>query len=245
MLTPSDIRNRRFEKGMGGYKVDEVHNFLNEVADQFESLIEEKEDLNHKLEILAEKLEQYREDEESLRAALIGAQKLGDSVIRDSKRKAEAIIAQATRKAEEIAQEARASIDKEAMALNRMQLEVARFKEQILTMYKQHIELIQAIPEAELPAEVKDKPFVASIGETVEVKASDTEKAEEEPQLSFVPVQGDRSEGEQEATLAFEPVAAESETTGDAQEEDFPRRKPKSKFGILRFGEAYDLTRKE
>ena len=244
MLTPSDIRNRRFEKGMGGYKVDEVHSFLNEVADHFESLAEEKEDLNHKLEILAEKLEQYREDEESLRAALIGAQKLGDSVIRDSKRKAEAIIAQATRKAEEMAEEARASIDKEAMALNRMQLEVARFKEQILTMYKQHIELIQEIPGEEVPAENMDKPFVANIGETVEVKSSGEEKEAEEPQLSFVAVDSDEPENQQ-ATLAFEPVT-DAETAEDAAGQgDFPRRKSKSKFGTLRFGEAYDLTRKE
>ena len=244
MLTPSDIRNRRFEKGMGGYRVDEVHSFLNEVADQFESLVEEKDDLNHKLEILAEKVEQYREDEDSLRAALIGAQKLGDSVIRDSKRKAEAIITQATRKGEEMVEEARASIDKEAMALNRMQLEVARFKEQILTMYKQHIELIQEIPGEEVSGRGKgDKPFVANIGETVEIKASGEEEVAEGPQLSFVAAQDEPED--QEATLAFEPVAEDAEAADDAQQGDFPRRKSKSKFGTLRFGEAYDLTRKE
>lgn len=242
MLTPSDIRNRRFEKGMGGYRVDEVHGFLNEVADQFESLVEEKDDLDHKLEILAEKVEQYREDEDSLRAALIGAQKLGDSVIRDSKRKAEAIISQATRKGEAMVEEARASIDKEAMALNRMQLEVARFKEQILTMYKQHIELIQEIPGEEASTDKKDKPFVANIGENVEVKASKGEEAAEEPKLSFVAAE----EGSEDlqATLAFEPVEAEGAEEATPQGE-FPRRKSKSKFGTLRFGEAYDLTRKE
>ena len=83
MLTPETIASRRFDKQVGGYKQDEVEMFLQQVAGEYAKLLSEKEDLEEKIEVLAEKVEQYREDEDSLRSALIGAQKLGDSVIRN------------------------------------------------------------------------------------------------------------------------------------------------------------------
>ena len=92
MLTPETIASRRFDKQVGGYKQDEVEMFLQQVAGEYAKLLSEKEDLEEKIEVLAEKVEQYREDEDSLRSALIGAQKLGDSVIRESKSKAEYIL---------------------------------------------------------------------------------------------------------------------------------------------------------
>lgn len=256
MLTPSEIRNRRFEKGMSGYRTEEVNSFLEEMATQVEQHLEEQVDLERKLEILAEKVEQYREDEDSLRAALIGAQKLGDSVVRDAKRKAEAIIAQATRKAEDLLAETQNSINKEAMALTKMQMEVAKFKSQVLALYRQHIELIQEIPydEKVVAENTEAAPFVANIGETVEVSTQESipddevSPEEKELQLSFDGVEDDDGEDE-EVTIAFEsiveaggPGAEPSDVDDD--DEEFPRRN-KSKFGPLRFGEAYDLTRKD
>jgi len=187
MLTPSDIRNKMFERAKNGYRAEEVQLFLVEVAGQQEYLMDENADLIKKLEILAERLEQYREDEESLRSALIGAQKLGDSVVRDSKRKAEAIIAQATRKSEELVSDAQASISREAMALSKMQVEVAKFKSHILGLYKKHIEIIQEIPydEASVSAlhDDVDLQFMADLDD-VDVPASqkreDAEDASEQ-----------------------------------------------------------------
>ena len=82
MLTPNDIANKKFDKAMGGYRIDDVEAFLSQVSDTVIALYEDKKNLEEKIEILAEKLEEYRADEDSLRNALLGAQKLGDSVIR-------------------------------------------------------------------------------------------------------------------------------------------------------------------
>ncbi|MDR2908941.1 MAG: DivIVA domain-containing protein [Oscillospiraceae bacterium] len=230
MLTPDNIRSKRFEKGMSGYRTEEVQLFLNEAADNFKSLLENNADMDRKLEILAEQVERYRDDEESLRTALIGAQKLGDSVVRDAKRKAEAIIAQATRKAEEILADAQASIERENMALSKMQMEVARFKGQILTLYKHHIELIQEIPydEGDLPdaQDGADIHFVANIGEKVEITQEDPE-------------------GEEAFDFSFENVSDDLDGTRVFDVEEIPRRKSASRFGTLRFGDEYNLTRKE
>lgn len=147
MLTPETIASRRFDKQVGGYKQDEVEMFLQQVAGEYAKLLSEKEDLEEKIEVLAEKVEQYREDEDSLRSALIGAQKLGDSVIRESKSKAEYILREAQAQADQILENAQKSIEKEQMALIKMQKEVTKFKNRLLTLYRQHLEMISALPE--------------------------------------------------------------------------------------------------
>ena len=71
MLTPEEIRNIAFTKGIGGYKTNEVDLFIDQCADTVETLLSEKAELNKKLEILADKLVEYRNDEDSIRTALL------------------------------------------------------------------------------------------------------------------------------------------------------------------------------
>ena len=62
MLTPNDIRNVVFTKGMGGYKTSEVDVFIDECADTVEALIKEKnaavEAFNREKQDLQKKLEE-------------------------------------------------------------------------------------------------------------------------------------------------------------------------------------------
>ena len=60
MLTPDDIRNIAFTKTMGGYKTAEVDTFIDQCADTVTALIKEKNELSKKLEVLADKLVEYR-----------------------------------------------------------------------------------------------------------------------------------------------------------------------------------------
>ena len=150
MLTPNDISNKRFEKSpFGGYKPEEVDSFLSEIAVSYERLYEAKEAAEEKMEVLAEKLEEYRANEDSLRTALLGAQKLGDNIIRDSKAKAEVIISDAEGQVKQVFSESEDKINKERETLATLQKETAEFKKRLIAMYKQHLELISLMPEQE------------------------------------------------------------------------------------------------
>ena len=200
-MTPADIMNKKFDKGMGGYKTEEVHEFLDQVAAYVTDLEEEKGELLDKMEILADKLEQYREDEESLRAALIGAQKLGNSVVREAQRKAEAIISQAVHKAEDIVGDAQKNIDNEALALKKMQRGVAEFREKIIRLYTEHLEMIQSLPEIDDLPQIEmaqidySPPDFQDVSEELNIRAPKADPAEEEEeQLRFAMVGGDSQE---------------------------------------------------
>lgn len=186
MLTPNDISNKRFEKSpFGGYKPEEVDSFLSEIAMSYERLYEEKEAAEEKMEVLADKLEEYRANEDSLRTVLIGAQKLGDNIIRDSKAKAEVIISDAEGRVKQVFSESEGKIDKERETLAMLQKETAEFKKRLIAMYKQHLELISLIPEAEeskpeeQPEEVPaEAPETAEepVEEKTEIAAADPEE---------------------------------------------------------------------
>lgn len=220
-MTPSEIQNKVFEKKMGGYKIEAVASYLQEVASYVQDLLDEKEDIESKMLVLADKLEEYREDEESLRAALIGAQKLGDSVVRDAKKKAEMMLKEASAKADELVNDAKSSIDREAIALTRMQGQVSKFKVQILEIYKKHIEMINAIPDDS--ALVQDVKKMMNGMDTNEPSRSSSSKA------GFSDDQNESSEnGAHPDHAALELLMQRSKRGG---------------FGDLRFGEEYSLTR--
>lgn len=255
-MTPNDIMSKRFDKAaMGGYKAEDVNSFMLQISDYMEQLLEERDDLERKLTILAEKLEEYRADEESLRSALIGAQKLGDSVVRDSKSQAEKTLGDAQAEADRVLSEAKAeaetvvttaqkSIEAEKYTLNRMQMEVAKFKGQMLNHYRKHIEMLNALPSEvndipEIPDALKRRTVKESSQED-EQEAASAEQAVQNAELEAIDWQ--QGAERNETTEAVSDVMGAAE--GQAEGETFPQRK-RSKFGPLQFGDGYKLNRDE
>ena len=107
MITPSDIRDKSFSTTRdGGYDVKEVNAFLDSVTDSYSAVIGENKELFRKMEILANKIEEYREEEDSIKSALITAQKAADSSSKQAKDGDESRIAEGTQKAQQIVTEA-------------------------------------------------------------------------------------------------------------------------------------------
>ena len=249
MMTPDSIASKRFDKGMGGYRQDEVEAFLEQVAAEFRALQSEKEELEKKVEVLANKIEEYRADEDSLRSALIGAQKLGDSVIRESKVKAENILLDAKVEAAKMIESAQRSVEIEQTALVTMKKEVNKFKNRMLTMYRQHLELINTLPEYAEEMIAKENPAAApapqeaapAVQEEIpapapapvveEVAAPVSAPVEDEVVLDF----SGMMEAEKEKEKA-QPSMGFSEISTPSSENN-------SKFGQLKFGEGFDVER--
>ncbi len=237
MMTPDSIANKRFDKAMGGYRQDEVDAFLEQIANEFRALQAEKDDLERKVEVLANKIEEYREDEDSLRSALIGAQKLADSVIRESKSKAETILLDAKVEAAKIVETAQRNVEIEQTALVTMKKEVTKFKNRMLTMYRQHLDLIATLPEYADELIANENAALENAQEAEEVSVPVVEEpvaaAEEEVVLDF--------SGMEEEEKA-EPVSQQTMTFSEIPT---PSSENNSKFGQLKFGEGFDVERDE
>ena len=94
MLTIDEIKNISFRKANrgGGYHPDDVDSFIDDVVATFEQMKREKSDLIRKMDILANRIEKYRADEEIVRNALISSQRISDKTIKDANEKAEGIM---------------------------------------------------------------------------------------------------------------------------------------------------------
>ena len=89
-MNAKDILARHFEKAtFNGYKTDDVDEFLREISSEYAQLQKEKNELERKLEVLADKIREYRDDEDALKDALLMAQKQGNQIITDSKNAAD------------------------------------------------------------------------------------------------------------------------------------------------------------
>lgn len=214
MLTSQDIANKKLDRStLGGYRTDDVDGFLNQVASTIDQMEEQNNVLTKKLEVLADKLEEYRNDEDSLRAALIGAQKLGDSVIRESKSKAEIILRDATIKAERIVTNASDQVEKEKLIYIKLQKDVAAFKNKLLATYKQHLEIVSSLPE---------DPFVDQ-NELIESAPAPQKRALREEEKAAIAEESVASERSKPASP--EPVRQEQLQEEEPQPEQSARRR--------------------
>ena len=100
MLTPAKIKNHHFEaSGRNAYKADGVDRFFEEVADSYEQMFRENGEMYKKISLLAERLEEYRNDEDNIRNALLTAQRMAEQIQREAREKSDALVAEAQARA--------------------------------------------------------------------------------------------------------------------------------------------------
>ena len=101
MLTPQEVASRAFPKAvMGGYNMASVDEFLDELSDDYSALYKENAALKSKLKVLVEKVEDYRATEDSMRATLLTAQKMADSIVKEAEQKRDGMLSQAKAEAQ-------------------------------------------------------------------------------------------------------------------------------------------------
>lgn len=95
MLTPAKITNHHFEaSGRNAYKAEGVDSFLREVADSYEQMFRENGEMFKKINLLAQRLEEYRNDEDNIRNALLTAQRAAEKITNDAREKADKLVAE-------------------------------------------------------------------------------------------------------------------------------------------------------
>ncbi len=95
MLTPGKIANHHFEaSGRNAYKAESVDTFLKEVVESFDQMFRENGEMYKKINLLAQRLEEYRKDEDNIRNALITAQRAAERITREAQEKADKLVAE-------------------------------------------------------------------------------------------------------------------------------------------------------
>ena len=147
MISSEDVRRVTFDKAFQGYRREDVDAYLKEVAQAMDDLAAQNDDLQKKLVVLAQRIDQYRAEEDTLRTTMINAQRLGENVIREAKQKAAEIIRTANIKAEDREQRSRADVELAQQEIVTLKSEADSFKRSLIEMYRKHINLINKLPD--------------------------------------------------------------------------------------------------
>lgn len=217
------LAHPQFSKGISGYKAEEVDSYIGKILGTVKDLQEQNEVLEEKIAVLAESLQKYRDDEDSLREALLGAQKMGDSIIKNANNKAEITMREASVKAAHIVEEAHKKVEDEKDELLRVQTAAAEFKSKLIELYREHIELVTKIPVADTaePAQVSAEEPAAEPETSAQEPEEPTPAEAVEPDEAVE--QAAREHGEQPEEQPQTDAAAETEPSGEPEEEtDFP-----------------------
>lgn len=224
MLTIDEIRDVKFRTKKGGafYNAEDVDSFIDEIIETMEQKNSERAELIHKMDILATRVEQYRSDEETVRNALLSAQKVADSTLKEANEQSEVSLKNAEAKSTKMIADAEAKVAAEKKSLIELQKLVTEMREELLLKVKSCIDIVDTLPAEGSVKEIKDRldrefptPLADAMGEPEEVEEEVKAPAEED-----VKVDAPKEE-------APAPAAPVTENT--------------TKFGVLKFGSNYDV----
>jgi len=229
MLTIDEIKNVSFRKASfsGGYNVEDVDEFIDEVIASFEQLKKEKTNLVHKIDRLATRLEEYRADEETVRNALLTSQKMSDACIKEAKEKAGRIIRDAEEKAQALSVEANKMTAMEKDNYLSLQADAVALRNELIELYRTHIKAIDDLPtsvDLENSQKALDEKYPTEPVAEDEINYAPAEEVKTEPAQVVQPVQ--------------EVQPKISEPADDTK----VAVKRQSKFNHLKFGDNYDVS---
>ena len=237
MLTPQEVSGRAFSKAaFGGYNMAMVDEFLDEVTDDYTALYKENAALKAKLKVLVDKVEEYRATEDSMRAALLTAQRMANTMVEEAEEKKKSMLAGAEDEARAKIGALQGEIELEQRKLNAAKAATADFLQKTRELAQAQLALIERAPDL-MPEEiVGDK--------TAEQKAeTDVNAIEERILAAFRPTEAAPEEAAPEAAPAEEnAVKAEEAKAEPLEPDDSPFVETAShaiRLDDLKFGRNY------
>ncbi|MCI8869107.1 MAG: DivIVA domain-containing protein [Lawsonibacter sp.] len=148
MLTPLEVSERAFQKvSFGGYNMAQVDEFLDLLTADYTSLYNENAVLKNKMKVLVEKVEEYRATEDTMRQALMYAQRKADELVEDAEQKRAAILRQAEQDAADRAVSVEKELQAEQFRLSSAQSATAAYVARVRALHEQELKYLDQLHE--------------------------------------------------------------------------------------------------
>lgn len=235
MITPMDIHNKTFSKGLRGYSEEEVNDFLRQIVTDYEQIYREHREMEEEMDQMKLKLSNYERISDTMTATLQLAKDTAENVKKNAKRNADILISNAKMEGDRQVKDAEdyrrrlaeTMIHTEGNMKNyvskiRKDLELALASIDALENLKAPIVPGYAYPAVELPEEEEapaDAPAEEIPTEEVPDKAAPAEETPVEEPAEETAAPAEEPAPEVEGTPTEEPVPA-------AEEADMAEEKP-------------------
>ncbi len=151
-LSPLEITQREFGRRFRGYDPEEVHTFLEQIADEMTRLLQEASDRAGQVQRVETQVRVHQEREDTLRNTLVSAQKMTEEMKGNAKREADLILKEAELKAERLLEQAHRKLAQVQVEIAEMVRQRELFIAKLRGFIKSHLEWLEAQPEKAAPA---------------------------------------------------------------------------------------------
>ena len=148
MLTPLDIKNKTFKKGLAGFKSAEVEEFMQLVVADYEKVYKDNIILNDKIKMLSDALGQYKNMEDTMKDAILVAQNAAEEVKRAALDKADTIIRDADSRASRMVDDAGREVTRIHYQKEELRRSLAAFKAKATALLEAQVNIVQGLDEA-------------------------------------------------------------------------------------------------
>lgn len=145
MLSPHELRKDDFSRSIRGYSPEEVDEHINYIIEKYTELYRANDELERKLRTALSQIDTFRNDEQSIRTALINAQKASSAIIDEATEKADSIIEASKNTCGQILSDFDSKIKEKRDTLYKMQRLVELFKKSLFEEYQNHIQKIEKL----------------------------------------------------------------------------------------------------
>jgi cell division initiation protein len=140
--TSLEIRNKHFKKGILGLNEGEVNEYLAEVAEDYEKLLEINKEFREQNKILQEHLSHYENLDETLNKSIVIAIKTGEEAKRQAEKEAEVITKKAEQNAEKIINDALLKEKVILLEIEDLKKQSNVFRTRLKKLIEGHLELL-------------------------------------------------------------------------------------------------------
>jgi len=171
MLPPYELKNKEFSKVMRGYNPVEVDEHFAFIIEKYTELYRENDELERKLKTAYSRLDEIKNEEESIRSAMVNAQRASSKIMTEANDRADIIINTARKSCDRILADFRKKIQEERAILNSLNSAISEFKDKLFKAYNSHIsfiEEIQLLDESEiLKYSLSDESYMSAVVQNI------------------------------------------------------------------------------
>lgn len=173
MIAPHELKNKAFNKAVRGYNCAEVDEYIEFLLEQYTELYKENADLKNELHTTKVKYSELHSDEDAIRAVIVRAQKLGETIVQQAKNEAASIIEGAKSKCQSTIDETEKVISDRKLEIEHLKEIAEKYRKQLYEQYIEHINMLQSM-DFSLPDSATADTVRADVNKKVD---SDTESA--------------------------------------------------------------------
>lgn len=144
-LTAMEITDKEFKKVMRGYSIDEVDEFLDKIAEDYESLYKENSTLKEKLSVIEEKINHYNKMEGTIHNTLLLAQNAAEQAKENAKKESELILKNANDTAQKLLDKAHGDVIQINDEFERTRQEFSKFRTIFRSFMESQLEMFDGM----------------------------------------------------------------------------------------------------